>query len=303
MKGLMLIILAIYFSTATLAQKIHFTDTSNVWKELGIFSTGGPVDFQYSTYTFIQDTTIDSIHYKRFNFESGYGGGSCSFFREDTILKKVYVRQYHFDTIRDTDIVLMDYNLNVGDTFSGSYFDTIYKFRYVVAGIDSTLINSVWHKVWHFSRDLGGYYSYWCDVVEGIGCIQNPTYMLEPIGVRGEYSYYMYCFSNSGTTPLLSPRVSFLDNSSSCNTFPHLNTNQMRLNVEKITIYPNPTTNRITISTSDRITTVAINNLMGQTIYSQLYNSPEVKIDVADLPTGMYFIKINGSEVSKFVKQ
>ena len=69
-----------------------------------------------------------------------------------------------------------------------------------------------------------------------------------------------------------------------------------------IIIYPNPTTDLLTIKANDNITTIMISNLMGQTLYSQHYNLPHVQIDVADLPEGIYFIRINGTEVRKFVK-
>ncbi len=48
---------------------------------------------------------------------------------------------------------------------------------------------------------------------------------------------------------------------------------------------------------------IAIMNLIGQTIYTQQYNSPQVLVDVANLPPGIYLIRINGTEVRKFVKQ
>ena len=70
-----------------------------------------------------------------------------------------------------------------------------------------------------------------------------------------------------------------------------------------LNIFPNPTTNQLTITTTDKITSVAITNLIGQTLYNQQYNSPQVQVDVATLPTGMYLVRINGSEVRKFVKQ
>jgi hypothetical protein len=72
----------------------------------------------------------------------------------------------------------------------------------------------------------------------------------------------------------------------------------------EITLYPNPTTSQLTIlSTNQPINHVAITNLLGQTTYTHQYDTKDVQIDVADLPSGMYLIKINGSEVRKFVKQ
>jgi hypothetical protein len=303
MKRLLFIMLCICFSITASAQKIHFTDTTNVWSELRVLSTGGPTRFYYDVYTFNRDTTIGGIDYKWFSFETGFVSGGGTFIREDTVLRKVYIRQCHLDATPDTDVVLMDYSLNVGDTFAGSYYDTMFKFRYIVTGIDSTLINSVWHKVWHFSRDLGGSYSYWCDVVEGIGCIQHPTHMLQTIGVIGEGSSYMYCFSNQGTSPPVSPAVSFLDNTTSCTYYSTLPVNVLLPNNKLFKLYPSPAGRSLTISASCKIALVTISNLLGQTVLSFEYNSDKVELDVTDLPTGVYLVRINGTEVRKFIKE
>ena len=74
-------------------------------------------------------------------------------------------------------------------------------------------------------------------------------------------------------------------------------------NGSMISVYPNPSTTSIAISASERITSVTISNLLGQTMYSHEYNSTQVQVDVADLPAGVYFVRINGTEVKKFVKQ
>ena len=69
-----------------------------------------------------------------------------------------------------------------------------------------------------------------------------------------------------------------------------------------LTVYPNPATTSLTITPGENITTVAITNLLGQTICTHEYNTDKVEIDVAGLPTGMYLIRINDSEVRRFVK-
>ncbi len=70
-----------------------------------------------------------------------------------------------------------------------------------------------------------------------------------------------------------------------------------------ITVYPNPATTFLTISASQNITTISIINLLGQTVYSNKYNLSEVQIDVSGIPAGIYVLKVNGSEVRKFIKQ
>jgi hypothetical protein len=70
-----------------------------------------------------------------------------------------------------------------------------------------------------------------------------------------------------------------------------------------IVTYPNPAYNELTISASDKINAVAIYSLIGQTVYSHEYNSDKVQIDITALPAGVYLVRINGTEIRKFVKQ
>jgi trimeric autotransporter adhesin len=71
-----------------------------------------------------------------------------------------------------------------------------------------------------------------------------------------------------------------------------------------ITVNPNPATTQLTIqATNQTINQLTITNLLGQTVYTHEYNTEKVQIDVADIPKGMYLIRINGSEVRKFVKE
>jgi hypothetical protein len=74
-------------------------------------------------------------------------------------------------------------------------------------------------------------------------------------------------------------------------------------NVSKLVLYPNPANTAITLASSDRIYHVLINNLLGQTVYCREYNSDQVQINVANLSSGVYFVKINGIDVKKFVKE
>lgn len=69
-----------------------------------------------------------------------------------------------------------------------------------------------------------------------------------------------------------------------------------------VSVYPNPATTELTITSKDKITTIAISNLLGQTMYSNQYNSQQVQVNIADLPKGIYFVKVNGTDVRKFVK-
>ncbi len=71
----------------------------------------------------------------------------------------------------------------------------------------------------------------------------------------------------------------------------------------EVYVYPNPAQNELTVSSAERISEIEITNLLGQTVYINEYFSKEIQMDVADLPSGLYFIKINRTVVKKFIKQ
>ncbi len=78
-----------------------------------------------------------------------------------------------------------------------------------------------------------------------------------------------------------------------------------RGNSDRITLFPNPAKDELTITSSGKISGIKITNLLGQTVYSRPLagGSQQVQVDVSAFPAGVYFVKINRSEVRKFVKE
>jgi hypothetical protein len=68
-------------------------------------------------------------------------------------------------------------------------------------------------------------------------------------------------------------------------------------------LYPNPVTDGLHIGSINKITSVSITNLIGLIVSSNFYHSEQVQVDVAALPAGMYLLRINGTEIRKFIKQ
>ncbi len=66
------------------------------------------------------------------------------------------------------------------------------------------------------------------------------------------------------------------------------------------TIYPNPTTGKVTISFSEIITDIEIFNILGEKIsYSYNFNQQKkIEIDLLNFPKGIYFVKIYDDEKS-----
>ena len=71
----------------------------------------------------------------------------------------------------------------------------------------------------------------------------------------------------------------------------------------EVTLFPNPASDEVTITASERISDVVINNLVGQTVYAQKCNAEKVVVNISDLPPGIYFVKVNDNVVRKFVKE
>ena len=89
------------------------------------------------------------------------------------------------------------------------------------------------------------------------------------------------------------------------NCFPSLEIASNSLTTHAISIYPNPATTSLTITSPDKITQITITNVLGQTVYSSQFavGSLQPSIDVANLACGLYFVKVNDGVVRKFVKE
>jgi hypothetical protein len=75
--------------------------------------------------------------------------------------------------------------------------------------------------------------------------------------------------------------------------------------VPAMSIYPNPAHHEITISSTNKIDAIAITNMIGQVVeYSPQPTTyeREFSLSVASLTAGVYFVRVNGSSMAKFVK-
>jgi len=200
MKWIIVITLSLLFNInlSVLGQKIRFSDSTNVWHGYNWDDADVPYYSYPWTYNYVGSIIINDTFYRLL-------GSSSFLIREDTNSNKVYL----------SENVLYDYNLHFGDTFyySGAK-------PHIVSQIDSVLINSVWHKTWQFvpindSSVAGGMPAEY-DVIEGIGCLNNPFYPTQPVFFEAHTT--LTCFNNKGTTPPLSHNVGdYFDNYISCN--------------------------------------------------------------------------------------
>ena len=73
----------------------------------------------------------------------------------------------------------------------------------------------------------------------------------------------------------------------------------------QVSLYPNPAHNEVTVS-AERITSVQLINIMGQTICQKLINANSATLDLQKLPNGIYLIRVetpNSTVIKKLVKK
>ena len=86
--------------------------------------------------------------------------------------------------------------------------------------------------------------------------------------------------------------------------------NDLTVPMESITVYPNPSSTTIIIglshTTAIKNTFLTIYNLKGQELITSQITGPKTQIDISNLLSGVYFVKVvgeKGLQVGKFVKQ
>jgi len=124
-------------------------------------------------------------------------------------------------------------------------------------------------------------------------CFPDYAYGVNPIYIR-------FRFVSDSTIDSLSGWM--IDSIAVCNTICPGKVNVIGAE-HNIELYPNPAYNELNITATDMIKEVSISNIFGQRVFDRSYQADQASIDVADLPVGVYFVRINGSEVRKFVKK
>jgi len=68
-----------------------------------------------------------------------------------------------------------------------------------------------------------------------------------------------------------------------------------KISTEKVSIFPNPAINNITITTNLEALYISITNATGQIVYQTTFNKSNVKIDLQNFVKGIYFVNVNNT--------
>ena len=71
-----------------------------------------------------------------------------------------------------------------------------------------------------------------------------------------------------------------------------------------VSLFPNPTTELVTVSMEENIESITIFNLLGKIIFSNNeVHEPSYKINLSHLAKGVYFVKVNNNSIQKLILQ
>jgi hypothetical protein len=71
---------------------------------------------------------------------------------------------------------------------------------------------------------------------------------------------------------------------------------------DELNVYPNPAMSELTITSGKKISSITIYDVVGRIVLERIVNSEKVNLDVRELNSGLYFVRIN-DEVVRFVKE
>lgn len=281
MKNSILIILLSFFTLSSFSQQYHnLIEENRSWSVLNVvpIQWGPPMDTSFNTtnYLISGDTVLNNINYKKLYFTDEKVPASYNlkgFIREDST-KKIWYKS----TVDSNEVLLYDFSVAAGDSLKLGYDTNMY---YTVDSIGFEILNNTTRKKYYLSHD---YYN-WKDIwIEGIGSnkgiIQSAS-----AGNVGGWSRFL-CMQENGNLAYMNP------NYNSC----YLKTNLNEIEKADFKIYPNPAKGKLIIKSvySADIESVTLTNINGQIIKEFYYN--KTKIDVSDLSSGFYILKISYNE-------
>lgn len=296
----LLIVLASYSKAQTTTYH-QFPDSSAVWNVIAYEPCGFYFNVTQSSYSIFMDgdTVLNGLTYHRLSvpiFESSAPVGcpqsgswtspgySIGFIREDTSLKKVYIKR----NISTQEELLYDFNMEVGDTLQG-YIANPTEVD-VVQSIDSVLVGSGYRKRWNINIP------YQINFIEGIGSIAGLVER-SPGNITDQSNYLTTCFTQNNIHLYVSGNFN-------CNLIDNV-TNQIN-DQEFFSVHPNPFNEIATVSHNLPVENLegSLYNTYGQLVRKNIdVKSKSFQIARESLNPGIYFLQLEtGGKVYRNIR-
>jgi hypothetical protein len=285
-----LVLILLFCNIGLVAQQYHSFPTKNtVWAEN--YYPGDAPNFKPYHYFALKnnDTIIKGKQYQKlyFSYDTTFTENKlCGALREEN--KRIYY--YSIDSLNcshmsiplDTEIVLFDFNLQLGDTITSEKYRVGYPGYIIVNAIDSMLIDQEYRKVFSFGYS-GGIISdaKW---IEGIGCIRG---LFADVGVVGWWTNRLICC-------IIDNNVIYHHGYENEDCYYYLHSENLQLldNNLKIKIIPNPVGSSALIEFErPEYQKLVISDLSGKKLKEfNLEGKRSFLINKGELPNGLYFL-------------
>lgn len=287
MKKLILITFVTFISVHNFGQSYHHLPDSNAKWCIKYNNHFIPPPFwwytnYWETY-YSGDTTISNREYKKIE-KTEYdifclntvinGPQYIGAIRDDTIHKQVFYVPYG----QSNEELIYDFNLESGDTLISylNWYEPL-----IVDFVDSVLISSDYHK-----RIVFQYYE--AEIIEGIGSITG--IVEELVAFEGGSHLCALYIDTTFTFP------EFPCNLSATDTCLISNIESQLHRPSNFAVFPNPAANQFQIEISSELLfhhpRLEIISSMGKTCKSQILINDVTRIDLNDLISGIYIVKI-----------
>lgn len=273
-----------------------FPDSNAVWVVYYYHGHDLCERYEYSANTMTEDTTISGKIFHKIQ-KKGFVINVCSIpacttyfdfyrgaIREDTTEKKVYYMEYGYSD----ELLLYDFNLQIGDTIKGYCFELI---PFIVDSIDSVQVGSSYRK-----RYLSEH-SYPVNLIEGIGGSGG----LLDMPMTFEWGGTFICFKQDGQTLYNIWDVWNYDCDSLINiytTVPEVKEDENNI----IPLFPNFINGNFLINAGNTdFTELIFYNIFGQEICHYKLNNNNLEINTGNFVSGLYiyrFIKSNNKSIN-----
>ncbi|MFV0502305.1 MAG: T9SS type A sorting domain-containing protein [Bacteroidales bacterium] len=198
--------------------------------------------------------------------------------REDA-QKQVFFRGSLVEGV-EVNEMLYNYSLSLGDTFSMMYN------TFEVSSIDTIYYINILRKRFTIRKYLDSTSPVAAIWIEGIGSSEG--LLSYPKGAISDNWSNTRCYIYN--EELL--YSNYLNGAEDCIT-PLVGIENISLNDNSITLYPNPTNSEVNISSENIINSIEIFNSLGQRIYQEKINSNEKVIDISSFTNGVYILGVN----------
>ena len=182
--------------------------------------------------------------------------------------------------------MIYDFSLTVGDIFIFSPWQWISdsSIYLTIIDIDTVEINNIKRRQFTMGMNDLGYEV--CKFIEGIGNNLGLLFDINMRFVTGGGHGKLLCYEYNGELQYMANDITSCSN-------PFVGLDDISLDDNSITIYPNPTNSEVNISSENIINSIEIFNSLGQRVYYSVVNSMEKTIDISSFTNGVYILGVN----------